>query len=79
VLKAKYGSKDGQVVSGVNKASSWWKDLISIMDGSAVGEESWCGDKIKKKVGNGESCLFWKDAWLEGGSLKSRYGRFVFR
>jgi hypothetical protein len=79
VLKAKYGSRDGQVVSGVNKASSWWKYLISIMDGSAVGEESWCGDKIKKKVGNGESCLFWKDAWLEGGSLKSRYGRFVFR
>jgi hypothetical protein len=47
VLKAKYGSRDGQVVSGVNKASSWWKDLISIMDGSAVGEDSWFGDSIK--------------------------------
>jgi hypothetical protein len=63
--------------SGGNRASSWWKDLISIRDGSAVEEESWFGDNIKRKVEKGEteSCLFWKDEWLEGGSLKSRYGR----
>ncbi|GAU48675.1 hypothetical protein TSUD_324720 [Trifolium subterraneum] len=75
VLKAKYGLRVGQVDSGGSKASRWWKDIISIRNGDDAYDESWFGDHIERKAGNGESTSFWKDEWLAGKSLKSKFGR----
>jgi hypothetical protein len=30
---------------------------------------------IRRKVGNGEKCLFWKDEWLGRGAMRARFGR----
>ncbi|MCI43747.1 putative non-LTR retroelement reverse transcriptase related protein, partial [Trifolium medium] len=75
VLKAKYGLRDGQVDNGGSRASSWWKYIISIKNGDDAYGGSWFADHIERKVGNGESTSFWKDAWLDGEYLKSHFGR----
>ncbi|GAU42457.1 hypothetical protein TSUD_235260 [Trifolium subterraneum] len=75
VLKAKYELRDGQVDSGGSKSFRWWKDIISIRNGDDAYGGSWFGDHFERKVGNSEITYFWKDKWLAGESLKSKFGR----
>ncbi|KAK2414519.1 hypothetical protein QL285_037103 [Trifolium repens] len=75
VLAAKYGMRDGQVDSGGSRASSWWQDINSIRFGNEVGDGRWYVDNVVKRVGDGETTLFWKDNWVDGISLKSQFDR----
>lgn len=35
----------------------------------------WFTGVVKKVVGNGQDSSFWKDPWVEGGALDSRFAR----
>jgi hypothetical protein len=40
-----------------------------------VGVGRWFGDNVEKRVEDGEKTLFWLDNWVDGTSLKIRFGR----
>lgn len=43
-------------------ASAWWKDICLL--GMAIDlDGDWFGDWVVRKVGNGESTLFWHEPW----------------
>ncbi|PNY13834.1 cysteine-rich receptor-like protein kinase [Trifolium pratense] len=75
VLVAKYGMTDGRISGGGRQASLWWKDLCDVRDGVGLSIGRWFENNISRKVGNGEETLFWKDRWLEGGSLSIHFNR----
>ncbi|GAU37197.1 hypothetical protein TSUD_30620 [Trifolium subterraneum] len=75
VLVAKYGMTDGRITRRGRQASLWWQDLCDVRDGVDLSIGKWFENNISRKVGNGEGTLFWKDSWLEGGSLSTRFNR----
>lgn len=40
-------------------ATRWWKDLLMLEE---VGGVRWFGRELIRKIGDGRSSLFWKDA-----------------
>ncbi|GAU10307.1 hypothetical protein TSUD_421680, partial [Trifolium subterraneum] len=66
---------DGRITRGGRQASLWWQDLCDDRDGIGLSIGRWFENNISRKVGNGEGTLFWKDSWLEGGSLSTRFNR----
>lgn len=67
VLIAKYGAGIGANAnlggSGCDGWSSvWWKDLCSL-GGGGEGDD-WLLDGLRKKIGFGNSVLFWHDIWF---------------
>ncbi|GAU47696.1 hypothetical protein TSUD_190240 [Trifolium subterraneum] len=75
VLVAKYGMTDGRITRGGRQASLWWQDLCDVRNGIGLSIGRWFENNISRKVRNGEGTLFWKDSWLEGGSLSTRFNR----
>ena len=73
VLVARYGEDDGNINDGGSTTSTWWRNLLSIKEGVGEGDGSWFDDDIQREVGDGVGTLFCWDAWLEGGTLESRY------
>lgn len=79
VLKTRYGDQVtssptlGEAVS--NRFSSiWWKDLCYIGScGFGVGD--WLVDGIRKKIGYGNTVLFWHDNWFGNLPLKEVFPR----
>ncbi|KAK2397838.1 hypothetical protein QL285_059374 [Trifolium repens] len=50
--------------------SAWWRDICKVDSGT-----SWFSQVAIKKVGNGNSTMFWKDVWLGDQSLENRFPR----
>lgn len=82
LLNARYGlecSRDGLRGTWVERnlnvprsssSSCSWKDVYNIEKVNGV-EIRWFSDVMKKKVRNGESTLFWEDAWCRCSPFKS--------
>jgi mannosylglycoprotein endo-beta-mannosidase len=75
VISARYGNDVlGKVRLGgeVYRAgtSVWWRDI-----GRLDVESGWFAQAVTKKIGNGNSTLFWKDVWLGESSLEGRFPR----
>ena len=51
-----------------------WNHICNIKEGPPGWDEVILGSIIKK-IGRGNSTLFWHDTWLEGGSLSARFPR----
>jgi hypothetical protein len=50
------------------------KILIIFDLGTMWGVGRWFGDNVEKRVGDEEKTLFWLDNWVDGTSLKTRFG-----
>ncbi|GAU29820.1 hypothetical protein TSUD_223660 [Trifolium subterraneum] len=50
--------------------SAWWRDLCNLDK-----DEGWFNQVVLKKVGMGNSILFWKDVWAGDQSLEHRFPR----
>jgi hypothetical protein len=75
VVKAKYGNRAiGKAELDVNTfgngCSHWWRDLCNLDKGV-----NWFTQVVKKKVGRGNSTLFWKDTWVGNQSLEQQFPR----
>jgi hypothetical protein len=51
-------------------ASVWWRDICRLEGGVR-----WFSQAASKKVGRGNNTVFWKNVWLGGISLQSRFPR----
>jgi len=73
VLMAKYGMEGGRVREWSSLSSIWWKDLCDIVKGGGGVAACWFLDGVGHWADNGEDTLFWCDAWLDSGVLRSRF------
>jgi hypothetical protein len=62
-------------ITGVSRASSWWRDINNIRFGNKMGVDMWFGDNVVKIIGDKEMTLFWMDNLVDVISLKSQFGR----
>ncbi|GAU10201.1 hypothetical protein TSUD_420190, partial [Trifolium subterraneum] len=74
VLAARYGVERGRIRDGGRRGSTWWREIVSIKEGSELGG-SWFGDHVSKRVRDGSDTFFWTDPWVEGIPLCDRFGR----
>jgi hypothetical protein len=54
-------------------ASLWWKDVCNIDVG--FGSSNWLEEVLVRRLGNGLSTRFWKDAWIGDGPLCLKFPR----
>jgi hypothetical protein len=52
------------------EASVWWKDICRVDEGLG-----WFSRAATKVLGNGNNTLFWKDVWVGGQCLQTRFPR----
>jgi hypothetical protein len=65
VLVSRYGESLGRVQTGGRGASSWWREIARIRDGTGEGEErGWFAEGVERRVGDGAETFFWSDTWL---------------
>ncbi|MFS7933590.1 hypothetical protein Hanom_Chr04g00381671 [Helianthus anomalus] len=63
VVHSIYGpQKGGKLIPVKNTILGWWTDIGSI-EGSLAKRGIKIKDKLKVRLGNGKSVLFWKDDW----------------
>lgn len=73
-FRSKYGGWIGLLEEFPNSLMSiWWKDLRSIYGDEE--ESKWFDNMIQWKDSEGNITRFWFDAWLQGQSLVTIYGR----
>jgi hypothetical protein len=75
VLEAKYGDRLAhahlhQEHCESRLASIWWKDVCKL-----EGDGRWFAEAAVKKLGDGNTTLFWTDFWLGNFSLKDCFPR----
>ncbi|XP_039683864.1 uncharacterized protein [Medicago truncatula] len=74
VLVARYGEEDGRLEDGGRSGSLWWKEVMKIRDGVGGGV-GWFNECVARRVGDGESTLFWHDRWCGEVPFRERFGR----
>ncbi|CAJ2642357.1 unnamed protein product [Trifolium pratense] len=75
VLAARYGFEDGRLCEGGQRGSVWWREIVRIREGEGELGGRWFREHIVRRVGDGLDTLFWTDPWLDGISLRERFGR----
>ncbi|CAJ2644440.1 unnamed protein product [Trifolium pratense] len=75
VLVARYGLEGGSLRAGGQRGSVWWRELVRIREGDGELGGSWFREQVSRRVGDGTDTLFWTDPWLDGISLRERFGR----
>ncbi|CAJ2678808.1 unnamed protein product [Trifolium pratense] len=75
VLAARYGVEGGRLRVGGRRGSVWWREIARIRDGEGELGGSWFGEHVVRRVGDGSDTFFWTDPWLDGFSLRERFGR----
>ncbi|PNX63657.1 cysteine-rich receptor-like protein kinase, partial [Trifolium pratense] len=75
VLVARYGLEGGSLRAGGQRGSVWWRELVRIREGVGEPGGSWFSEHVSRRVGDGSDTLFWTDPWLDGISLRERFGR----
>ncbi|KAK2446021.1 hypothetical protein QL285_016880 [Trifolium repens] len=78
VLVAKYGNHILHHVEWGNfrnpaSSSNWWKDIRAL--DNVVDGKNWLLESIVRKIGNGNSTLFWSSNWLGGSPLSLTFPR----
>ncbi|CAJ2641323.1 unnamed protein product [Trifolium pratense] len=75
VLAARYGFEEGRLCEGGQRGSVWWREIARIREGESELGGRWFREHVVKRVGDGSDTLFWTDPWLDGISLRQRFGR----
>ncbi|PNX74295.1 cysteine-rich receptor-like protein kinase, partial [Trifolium pratense] len=71
----RYGLEGGSLRAGGQRGSVWWRELVRIREGVGEPGGSWFMEHVSRRVGDGSDTLFWIDPWLDGISLRERFGR----
>ncbi|XP_019418409.1 PREDICTED: uncharacterized protein LOC109329191 [Lupinus angustifolius] len=80
VLRSIYGVeavvRGGLVdVECFKKGSSWWRDLGCLCNRDNGFNKGWFNEGVRRRVGSGQSTLFWRDIWVGGECLKNCFER----
>ncbi|XP_019447203.1 PREDICTED: uncharacterized protein LOC109350421 [Lupinus angustifolius] len=80
VLRSIYGVeavvRGGLVdVECFKKGSSWWRDLGCVCNRDNGFNKGWFNEGVRRRVGSGQSTLFWRDIWVGGECLKNCFER----
>ncbi|CAJ2678024.1 unnamed protein product [Trifolium pratense] len=75
VLAGRYGVERGRLCEGGARGSTWWRELARIRDGGGEAGRGWFRECVLRQVGDGSDTFFWTDPWVDGISLRERYGR----
>ncbi|CAJ2627870.1 unnamed protein product [Trifolium pratense] len=75
VLAGRYGVERGRLCEGGARGSTWWRELARIRDGGGEAGRGWFRECVSRQVGDGSDTFFWTDPWVDGTSLRERYGR----
>ncbi|CAJ2644534.1 unnamed protein product [Trifolium pratense] len=75
VLAGRYGVERGRLCEGGARGSTWWRELARIRDGGGEVGRGWFREYVLRQVGDGSDTFFWTDPWVDGTSLRDRYGR----
>ncbi|CAJ2666781.1 unnamed protein product [Trifolium pratense] len=75
VLAGRYGVERGRLCDGGARGSTWWRELARIRDGGGEVGGGWFSEHVSRKVGNRLDTFFWTDPWVDGTSLRERFGR----
>ena len=70
VLCARYGQEGGRLCVERGEGLVWWKAMRNIRERVGLVDGEWLRDNISRKVGDGNSTLFWVDLWLDGMPLR---------
>lgn len=76
MLCASYGQEGGRLRVEKGDGSMWWQSIRNIREEVGQVDGGWLRDNISRKVGDGNSTLFWVDPWLDGMPLKDCFQRF---
>jgi len=60
---------------GGRSGSTWWSEVVKIRDGIGGGDNGWFHESVVRRVGDGESTLFWHDRWCGDVALRERFSR----
>ncbi|CAJ2651635.1 unnamed protein product [Trifolium pratense] len=74
-LAGRYGVERGRLCEGGVRGSTWWRELARIRGGGGDVEGGWFREHVLRKVGDGSDTFFWTDPWVDGTSLRERFGR----
>ena len=76
VIKAKYAYGPGLTIAELPAPSQGgpWRAIVSTITQHPI-TSSWLRTKVRKKIGNGESTLFWHDIWVGDQPLKNKCPR----
>ncbi|CAJ2673056.1 unnamed protein product [Trifolium pratense] len=75
VLAGRYGVERGRLCEGGARGSTWWRELARIRDGGGEAGRGWFRESVLRQVGDGSDTFFWTDPWVDGISLRERFGR----
>jgi len=75
VLVVRYGVRDGRLADGGRSGSIWWREVSRIRDGNGGGSDGWFEGCVIRRVGDGESTLFWHDWWCGDIPFRIRFNR----
>ncbi|CAJ2656620.1 unnamed protein product [Trifolium pratense] len=75
VLAGRYGVERGRLCEGGARGSTWWRELARIRGGGGEVGGGWFREHVSRKVGDGSDTFFWTDPWVDGTSLRERFGR----
>ncbi|CAJ2631793.1 unnamed protein product [Trifolium pratense] len=75
VLAGRYGVERGRLCEGGARGSTWWRELARIQDGGGEAGIGWFRECVVRQVGDESDTFFWTDPWVDGISLRERYGR----
>ncbi|CAJ2643991.1 unnamed protein product [Trifolium pratense] len=75
VLTARYGFEEGRLCEGGQRGSVWWREIARIREGEGELGGRWFREHVVRRVRDGTDTLFWTDPWLDGISLRERFGR----
>jgi hypothetical protein len=69
-----YGVEGGRLRDGGRRGSAWWREIMRIREGGEL-RGRWFEEHVSRRVGNGSDTFFWTDPWVDGSSLRERFGR----
>ncbi|CAJ2644200.1 unnamed protein product [Trifolium pratense] len=75
VLAGRYGVERGRLCEGGTRGSTWWRELARIRDGGGQAGRGWFRECVSRQVGDGSDTFFWTDPWVDGISMRERFGR----
>ncbi|XP_045830878.1 uncharacterized protein LOC123922177 [Trifolium pratense] len=71
----RYGVERGRLCEGGARGSTWWREMARIWDGGGELGGGWFREHVSRKVRDGSDTFFWTDPWVDGISLRERFGR----
>jgi hypothetical protein len=74
---ARYGQEGERLCVDRDGGSVWWQTMKNIREGVGQVDVVWLRDNISRKVGDGNSTLFWIYPCLDSFPLKGSFRKII--